>query len=192
MHTFQGMLQREPERAEFIIERLKEGVAQRAIARMAKCSRNTVAAAAEWALAHCENVEPLKRRAAARWGVVRDLASERAIEILNDDSAKVSLRDLAIIAGTAQDKELLLRGEATERIEVERVDASAEFNRRLEALTPEERERLQYIMRLPAESSRTKGAAEPAEFEEVPEERAEPAANDDDSAGAEPGKDGRA
>lgn len=187
VHTFKGMLEREPDRAEYILEQLQQGTAKTTIARIAKCSRNTVIAAARWMLERAENVEHLKRRSAATWGAIRDMAGERALEILADDGAKVSLRDLAILAGTAQDKELLLRGEATERIEVERVDASAEFNRRLEALTPEERERLQYIMSLPAESSRPKGPALPADFEEVPEAAADPA----DGAGNERQKGGR-
>ena len=55
--------------------------------------------------------------------------------MLADDSYKPDLRSLAILAGTAEDKEQLLRGEATARVEsVHGSTGVDDFERQLAAL----------------------------------------------------------
>lgn len=136
VHTFARMLAREPDRAEAILSLVVEpGASQRHIAKICRCSRNSVAAGLRYALSQPDIVEPLKKRSAALWGAIKQLSAERALELLSDDDYKPSLRDLAIMAGTAEDKEQLLRGEATQRIEViDSASGADDFERQFAAL----------------------------------------------------------
>jgi hypothetical protein len=81
---------------------------------------------------------------------------ERAEEIVQS-GAKVTLRDLAILAGVAIDKSQLLSGEATQRIEtIEAASGADDFERQFEELAAADVEEIP-AMGLSGGDSPTKG-----------------------------------
>ena len=103
----------DPDRYMTVCALLADGsMSQRQISRLTGTSRNLVSAINRQAV----EIEPLKQQMAARARNLGQLCLERAEEIVQS-GAKVTLRDLAILAGVAIDKSQLLSGEATQRVE---------------------------------------------------------------------------
>lgn len=110
----------DPDRYMTVCALLADGsLSQREISRLTGTSRNLVAGINRQAV----EIEPLKQRLAGRARNLAQLCLERAEEIVQDGKSKVTLRDLAILAGVAIDKSQLLAGDATQRIET--VEASS-------------------------------------------------------------------
>ena len=152
----------DPERYAVVIDLLADGsLSQRQISRLTGVSRNLVAGVAK--LQHAD-IEPVKQRLASKARNLAELCIDRAEELVRDDHSKIGLKDLMIGAGVMADKSLLLSGEATQRIEVERVDAD-EFNRRLRQLPESQRVRLA-LMGMQPDDGGAKGAPIEAEFTE--------------------------
>ncbi len=129
----------DPGRYEIVIGLLADGsLSQRQISRLTGVSRNLVAGIAKTQTA---DIEPVKQRIAGKARSLAELCIDRAEEMVLDDDSKIPLKDLMIAAGVLTDKSLLLSGEATQRIEVERVDPD-EFNRRFRQLPDATRARL--------------------------------------------------
>ena len=130
---------------------LAEGsLSQRQISRISGVSRNLIAGIVK---SQASDIEPLKARLAGQLSALHQLCVDRAIEMVLDDDAKVSLKDLMVGAGVSAEKMLLMAGEATQIHKVERVDPD-EFNRRLGGLSDADRIRLE-SMGLPAGKSKT-------------------------------------
>jgi len=101
----------DPERYALICNLLGAGdLSQRQISRIAGVSRNLVSGIV---MSQTSDIEPLKQRIAGQSRNLAQLCIERATEMVLDDEAKVSLRDLMIAAGVAVDKSQLLAGQAT-------------------------------------------------------------------------------
>jgi transcriptional regulator with XRE-family HTH domain len=100
----------DPAKYELVCGLLADGsLSQRQISRLTGCSRNLVSAISR----NANDIEPHKQRLAARARNLAQLCLERSEEIIQS-GCKLSLRDLAIMAGVAIDKSQLLSGEATQ------------------------------------------------------------------------------
>jgi hypothetical protein len=112
----------DPARYELVVNLLAEGsLSQRQVSRLAGVSRNLVSGIAK---SQTADIEPLKQKIAAGARNLSQLCIERATELVLDDKAKVSLRDLMIAAGVATDKSLVLAGQASSIVEFRSVDPS--------------------------------------------------------------------
>lgn len=101
-----------PDHYDLICELLADGsLSQRQIARLTGHSRCLVSA-----IARSPDIRPLKKNIASRARNLAALCLERAEELIQS-GAKVTIRDLGILAGIALEKSQLLDGEATSRIE---------------------------------------------------------------------------
>ena len=140
----------DPDRYMSVCALLADGsMSQRQISRLTGTSRNLVSAINRQAA----EIEPLKQRIASRARNLAVLCLERAEEMIHGGD-KVTLRDLAILAGVAVDKSQLLSGEATARIEtIEAASSADEFARQFSRLQQAD------VVELPAMGS---GTEEPA------------------------------
>ena len=120
-----------PAMYQLICELLADGsLSQRQISERTGHSRNLISAISRQAA----DIEPLKQRIASRARNLAVLCLERAEEMIQGGD-KVTLRDLAILAGVAVDKSQLLSGEATSRIEtIEAASSADEFARQFDRL----------------------------------------------------------
>jgi len=89
-------------------------LSQRQISRLTGISRNLIAGIVKTQVA---DIEPLKQRLAGGSRNLAQLCIERATELVLDDGAKISLKDLMIGAGVMIDKSQVLSGQATSIIE---------------------------------------------------------------------------
>ena len=104
---------------------LAEGISCRQVARVLKCSTNTVTAI-DREESRSRTVETLKRDAVSRYRTINRLSSERLLEILEDPESDVDLKSLAVVLGITQDKIELLEGRPTSRVESGDVPLSRE------------------------------------------------------------------
>ncbi len=123
IHTAELFAERQPEKAAKVREFLVAGALSGAeIARVCRCSRNTVAAMRRALIAGgALGVEHLKRQGSTGFASVRAHSLERLEEIFSDptERAKVSAKDAAIIAGIVDDHFQLNAGQPTQRIEID-------------------------------------------------------------------------
>lgn len=123
----------DPEKYLVIKNMLLEGTAsQREIAKLCKCSRNTVRVVLERIAG--ENLEPIRRKLASDNFAIAAMTNDRMKELLADDAAisRVNLRDLAVAGAVATDKAQLLSGEATARIDHTCGPSRADFEKTYE------------------------------------------------------------
>ena len=104
-----------PEAYHMTVHLLAEGVSTRRIAELLHVSRNTIAAVDKRERAHA--IEPQKESLANRYRYLAKLIAERLEELILDDDAELSVRDLMVAGGIAIDKSQLLSGGATSRVE---------------------------------------------------------------------------
>ncbi len=123
IHTAELFAERQPEKAAKVREFLVAGALSGAeIAKVCRCSRNTVAAMRRALIAGgALGVEQLKRQGSTGFASVRAHSLERLEEIFSDptERAKVSAKDAAIIAGIVDDHFQLNAGQPTQRIEID-------------------------------------------------------------------------
>jgi hypothetical protein len=161
IYTGQHLKERDPARYEQVINLLADGsLSQRQISRLTGCSRNLISGVAK---SQTADIEPVKQRLARKARNLAELCIDRAEELVLS-GAKLGLKDLVVGAGVMADKSLLLSGEATQRIEVQRVDPD-EFNRRFQSLPESARARLA-LMGLVPENSGAKREPIEAEYTE--------------------------
>ena len=136
---------------------LAEGsLSQRQVSRIAGVSRNLVAGMVK---TQASDIEPLKAKLAGQLSTLHQLCVERATEMVLDDDAKISLKDLMVGAGVSAEKFLLMTGQATSITEFRPVDpgedefeAALRKAKRVDAVDVEVIE-----MGMAAEDSLTKG-----------------------------------
>lgn len=162
IHTAARFFEQEPEKARTVAEYIRAGAMSAAeIARVCRCSRNTVAAVRRQLIAAgAVSVEQLNRGSAAAWADVQHQSLDRIREIYADDEqrAKVSAKDAAIIAGISAEKLALAIGQPTARVEVVGGDL-AELERAIDAEC--------VATHLPAETLGQKGAADGGEVDQA-------------------------
>jgi len=101
----------DPEKHRVIIELLADdSLSIRLIAKLTKASRNLVTAMRR---DNQSEIEPLKKRMAGDFFMLSRLCTERAIKMLNDDTAQIRLGELAVASGINFDKGQLASGEPT-------------------------------------------------------------------------------
>jgi hypothetical protein len=79
-------------------------------------------------------VEGYKERLAANWREVTHLTMGRIREILRNPTSEVTLKELSILAGIGTEKEQLLTGGATQRVEVVEEPPVEAFKRYIDSL----------------------------------------------------------
>ena len=104
-----------PEKYHMTVHLLAEGLSTRRIAQLLKVSRNTIAAVEK--RERGASIEPQKEVLAHRYRYLAKLIAERLEELILDDDAELSVRDLMVAGGIAIDKSQLLSGGATSRVE---------------------------------------------------------------------------
>lgn len=142
-----------PDMYALICELLADGsMSQRQISNVTGHSRNLISAISR----QSADIEPLKEKIAGRARNLAQICLERAEEIVTE-GGKVTLRDLAILAGVAIDKSQLLSGEATQRIEsIDSTSGADDFEEQFKALRQADVQELP-DMGLAAEEPHTKG-----------------------------------
>jgi hypothetical protein len=91
-----------PERYQLVVQGLASGVSRRQLARLCRCSRNTVQAVEmQWS----GDIEPVKKRMANTARVAFATATERILEDLQNDTvmANTGIKDKAIVSGILRD-----------------------------------------------------------------------------------------
>jgi len=117
----------DPARYELVCTLLAEGsLSQRQVSRISGISRNLVAGIVK---SQASDIEPLKAKIAGQLSAFHQLCVERATEMVLDDDAKVTLRDLVIGAGVSAEKLLLMSGQATNITEFKAPDTEDEFTK---------------------------------------------------------------
>jgi transcriptional regulator with XRE-family HTH domain len=128
------LAERDPERFQQARELLAEGsLSQRQIARSLSMSRNSIAQIYRM-MVQAGGIEPARKQLAAHNVAIARLSNERLEEILSDDGADVSAKDLSIIAAVATDKAQLLSGGPTAIIEHIDAPSADDLARLAEAL----------------------------------------------------------
>ena len=128
---------RRPDAYRTCVNLLAMGATYLSIAKTVKISVNSVAAVAKREAA---GIESKKKDLAERFGLCAGLAVERMIERLEDDEAAAAIpfNQLSVGAGIAADKEQLLGGGATQRIEwVAPAPAADDYTAALQAMRAE-------------------------------------------------------
>ncbi len=91
-----------PERYQLVLQGLAANVSRRQLAKLCRCSRNTIQAVEmQWS----GDIEPVKKRMAQTARVAFATATERILEDLQDDMvmAKTGIKDKAIVSGILRD-----------------------------------------------------------------------------------------
>ena len=130
-HSARFLRERNPRLFETITLLLEYGVSGVEIADRAGVSRNVVAAIDRERVSQSgDSVEHHKKRLLAGFRRLSEAAVNKAQELL-DSGAEVSLKDLAILAGVATEKEQLLEGSPTQRVEYQETPGMAALRRAL-------------------------------------------------------------
>jgi len=110
----------DPALYEVVINLLAEGsLSQRKISRLTGVSRNLISGIVK---SQAADIEPLKAKIAGQLSTLHQLCSERAIELVMDDKAKISLKDLMVGVGVSAEKFLLMTGQASSIVEFRSID----------------------------------------------------------------------
>lgn len=108
-----------PEIYREIVRLRAEGLSKNSIARMFGCSRNLISAI-DRREADSQSVEQCRTQAVANYRQIASMASERILEMLDDDmmllKARTTIQQLAVTMGVAEEKLQLLQGHPTARV----------------------------------------------------------------------------